>query len=87
MSVNQALIEKVQVNQRLITDLLEEQSLVMVDYHRFKNLYEQRKDVLSEAQLFDAKCSLETYRTEINRIADRVLELQCEITTIIRGEV
>lgn len=80
-------IEKVQVNQRLITDLLEDQSLLMVEYHRFLNVYTENKDSLNTAQKFDAKTALKQYREQINSLADRILKLQQEITTIISGEV
>lgn len=87
MSVNQALIERVQVNQRLITDLLEEQSLTMVEYRRFVNAYPADDSSLSEKEKMRATETLKEYRDEINRISDRVMELQHEITTIIRGDV
>lgn len=80
-------IEKVQANQRLITDLLEDQSLLMVEYHRFLNVYTENKDSLNTAQKFDAKTALKQYREQINSLADRILKLQQEITTIISGEV
>lgn len=87
MSINPELMERVQVNQRLITDLLEEQSLVMVDYHRFLNSYPADDSTLSEKHKVRARETLKEYREEINSIADRILKLQHEITTIIRGEV
>lgn len=87
MSINPALIPEVVSRQSLITDLLEEQSLLMVDYNRFMNSYPADDSVLSAKHKARARETLIEFRAEINRLADRILELQHEITTIIRGEV
>lgn len=87
MSVNQSLIEKVQVNQRLITDLLEEQSLTMVEYRRCVNAYPADDSALSEKEKMRVSETLKALRDEINDVSERILKLQQEITTIISGEV
>lgn len=87
MSVNQALLEQVQVRQRLITDLLEEQSLTMVEYRRCVNAYPADDSALSEKEKMRVSETLKALRDEINEVSDRILRLQHEITTIIRGEV
>lgn len=87
MKANPKLMEKVQVNQRLITDLLEEQSLVMVEYHRFMNSYPADDSTLPAKQKVLARETLKEFRSEINSLNARILELQTEITTMIRGDV
>lgn len=87
MSLNQELLEQVQVRQRLLTDLLEEQSLIMVEYKRFENAYKQNEAVLEDWQRHDARTTLAECRLQIDLITDRILKLQHEITTIIRGDV
>lgn len=87
MSVNQSLLEQVQFRQRLITDLLEEQSLTMVQYRRCVNAYPADDSALSEKEKMRVSETLKALRDEINEVSDRILKLQHEITTIIRGEV
>lgn len=78
--------ERISVNQRLITDLFEDQSLCQVEYTRLNNSFKNalENDSLLDEEKTKTQTVLDEMRTGINQTSDRILELQKEITQLIQ---
>ena len=79
--------EQVQTKQRIMTDLLEVQCMIDVDFYRLVRYYENNKEQFSTEQEAIATRNIEELRNERNKISTDIMNLLHEIQELIKGEL